>query len=42
MIALSIASVIVGTAGVILWAACRWARGYDSITRSDHYERRNY
>lgn len=39
---LSITAVIVGGTGVILWAAWRWARGYDSITRSDHYERRNY
>lgn len=42
MITLSIAAVIVGAAGVILWATWRWACGYDSITRSDHYERRNY
>ena len=42
MIALSIAAVIVGGAGVILRAAWRWARGYEAITRSDHYERRNY
>lgn len=42
MIALSIVAVIVGSTGVILWAAWRWVRGYDSITRSDRYERRNY
>ncbi len=42
MIALLIAAVVVGSAGVILWAAWRWACGYDSIVRSDHYERRNY
>ncbi len=42
MIAAAIVAIIVGSGGVILWAALRWARGYDSITRSDHYERRNY
>ena len=42
MIVLSIAAVVLGGAGVILWAVCRWARGFDSITDSDHYERRNY
>jgi hypothetical protein len=42
MIALSIAAVVVGSAGAILLVACRWAHGFDSISDSDHYERRNY
>lgn len=42
MIALSLVAVIVAASGGLLWTACRWARGFDSITRSDHLERRNY
>ncbi|MGR6579259.1 hypothetical protein ACT89R_01640 [Rhodococcus qingshengii] len=42
MIVISIASVIVAVAGGILWAAWRWARRYEVIARSDHYERRNF
>lgn len=41
-LALAIAALGATSAGVTLWAAWRWARGYDSITRSDRYERRNY
>lgn len=42
MIALSIASIVVGASGALLWVAWRWARSFDSITRSDHFERRNF
>ena len=40
--AVAIACVVLSVAGLSVWALCRWARSYDSITRSDHYERRNY
>jgi len=40
--AVAIACVVLSVAGSSVWALWRWARGYDSITRSDHYERRNY
>ncbi|MDV8066380.1 hypothetical protein R4P64_07675 [Rhodococcus sp. IEGM 1366] len=42
MIVLSIAAVVVAVSGGLLWVAWRWARGFDSISNSDHYERRNY
>lgn len=42
MIVLSLAAIIVTVSGGLLWSAWRWACGYDVITRSDHYERRNF
>lgn len=42
MRALKAIVVLVAGASVALLAAWRWACGYDAITRSDHYERRNY
>ena len=42
MIALSIATIVVTASGALLWVAWRWARGFDTITRSDHFERRNF
>lgn len=42
MTALKAVAALVAGVGIALWAAWRWACGYDAITRSDHYERRNY
>ena len=42
MIGLAIAAVVAAATGLLAWAGWRWARGFDIITRSDHYERRNY
>jgi hypothetical protein len=42
MIVLSIAAVVVTASGTLLWVSWRWARGFDTITRSDHFERRNF